>query len=49
MEVPRQPGSRLYYSLLPQQRLTVGVMYLSLVAVTVYGSTPTYVARSFKW
>ena len=23
------PGSRLYYSLLPQQRLTVGVMYFS--------------------
>jgi len=43
------PASRLYYSLLPQQRLTVGVMYLALVAVTVYGSHATYVARSFKW
>jgi Zn-dependent protease len=43
------PASRLYYALAPQQRLTIGVMYLALVAVTVYGSHATYVARSFKW
>ncbi|MGD0809479.1 MAG: site-2 protease family protein [Acidimicrobiales bacterium] len=43
------PASRLYYALVPQQRLTIGVMYLALVAATVYGSHATYVARSFKW
>jgi Zn-dependent protease len=43
------PASRLYYALVPQQRVTIGVMYLALVAVTVYGSHATYVARSFKW
>jgi hypothetical protein len=43
------PVSRAYYSLLPQQRLTIGIVYISLVAVTIYGSHVTYVARSFNW
>lgn len=42
------PVSRAYYSLLPQQRLWIGLIYLSLIAVTIYGSHVTYVARSLK-
>lgn len=42
------PASRLYFSLRPAQRLLVGISYLGLVAVALYGMHVTYLARTIR-
>ena len=42
------PSSRAYHALLPQQRLTIGLFYLALIGVTIFGAHATYVARTLN-
>ena len=42
------PSSRAYHALLPQQRLTIGLFYLVLIGVTIFGAHATYVARTLN-
>jgi Zn-dependent protease len=43
------PSSVAYYSLRPQQRLTIGTLYVVVVAATLVGLQLTYAARSVKF
>ena len=43
------PASIAYHSLKPKQRLTIGSLYVLIIAATVVGYQLTYVARSVKF
>lgn len=40
------PSARAYNALLPKQRFAIGIFYVVLVAIAIFGAHATYVARS---